>query len=65
VKKNGVTTEELTEDGTPYKKWQADLLQCPRCGFQVLTGFGYKPLAHSFEEKYDRFPTRFHFGETK
>lgn len=52
VKKNSVTVEELTEDGEPYKLWQADLFECAECGVEVITGFGQGPIAEHWQPTY-------------
>jgi hypothetical protein len=52
VVKNGVTVEELLEDGRPYKLWDADRWQCPDCGAVVITGFGQRPIAEHWEPSY-------------
>jgi hypothetical protein len=52
VKKNSVTVEELTEDGQPYKLWDADLWECPECGVEIIAGFGQGPIAEHYQEQY-------------
>jgi hypothetical protein len=52
VKKNGVTVEELLEDGAPYKLWSADLLECQDCGVEVIAGFAIRPLAEHYQPTY-------------
>jgi hypothetical protein len=52
VKKNGVTVEELTEKGEPYKLWHADLMECIECGVEVIGGFGKGPLAEHWQPDY-------------
>lgn len=52
VKKNSVTVEELTEDGAPYKLWDADLLECVECGVELIAGFGKGPLAEHWQPTY-------------
>lgn len=52
VKKNGVTVEELLEDGSPYKLWDADLLECTECGVEMISGFGRNPLAEHWQPDY-------------
>lgn len=52
VKNNGMTVEELMEDGAPYRLWDADLYQCPDCGAKVITGFGRAPLAEHYQPDY-------------
>ena len=51
-KQNSVTVEELFEDGSPYKLWDADLYFCPSCGWEVITGFGKGPIAEHYEPTY-------------
>jgi hypothetical protein len=51
-KQNAVTVEELHEDGTPYKLWEADLWACPDCGVEVITGFARLPLAEHWQPQY-------------
>ena len=52
VAQNGVTVEELTEDGAGYKLWDADRWRCPECGAEVVTGFGRAPLAEHYQPTY-------------
>lgn len=52
-KKNGVTVEELTDAGEPYKLWDADLYECADCGVEVVTGFGRVPMAEHWQPTYD------------
>lgn len=52
VKKNSVTVEELTEDGRPYKLWDADLFECVECGVEVVSGFARAPLAEHYQPTY-------------
>jgi hypothetical protein len=52
VTKNGVTVEELLEDGSPYKLWDADRWECLACGNVVITGFGRLPLAEHWHPTY-------------
>lgn len=58
-KRSGVVVEEgkpLTNDITgpwgPYKLWRADLAECPKCKFQLITGFAQRPIAEHFEKGY-------------
>jgi hypothetical protein len=52
VKQNSVTVEELLEDGTPYKLWDADLWECVDCGAEIITGFGAHPFAEHWHPTY-------------
>lgn len=53
VKQNSVAVEELFEDGTPYKLWDADLWACPECGVEIITGFGRGPIAEHWQDTYN------------
>jgi hypothetical protein len=52
VQTNSVTVEELLEDGSPYKLWDADRWECPECGNTIIGGFGTRPIAEHFEPSY-------------
>ena len=52
IEKNGVTVEELMDDGSPYKLWDADKYKCPSCGHEVISGFGRQPIAEHYQENY-------------
>jgi hypothetical protein len=52
VKQNSVTVEEQLEDGSPYKLWDADLLECVECGVEIIAGFGAAPLAEHHQPTY-------------
>jgi len=52
VLKNGVTVEELQGDGTAYRLWDADLVECPECGVRVISGFGRLPLSEHWHPDY-------------
>ena len=55
-KKTGVWVEEgMPKSGDvwgPYKLWQADLAECPNCGFELITGFGANPVREHFMPDY-------------
>jgi hypothetical protein len=51
-KKNSVTVEELTEDGSPYKLWDADLYECVECGVEIIVGFARLPIAEHYQQTY-------------
>jgi len=52
VKKNSVTVEELLEDGSPYKLWDADLFACESCGVEMIAGFGKRPISEHWHSDY-------------
>ena len=56
--KNGVTVEELLEDGASYRLWDADLLECAECGAQVIAGVARHPLAEHWQPDYAEARTR-------
>jgi len=33
----------------PYKIWCADLWVCPKCGVEIVSGFGFKSLSEHYE----------------
>ena len=46
VKTNDVAVIRiLTNPPTPWQVWNADLLACPKCGVEIVTGFGRGPFA--------------------
>ena len=34
----------------PYRIWDADLWKCPKCGFEIVTGFGQRPIAEHYQQ---------------
>lgn len=45
--KNGVWLIELFQHNTaPYSIWHADLWKCPKCGVEIVSGYGQKPTYH-------------------
>ena len=61
IKTNGVTVEELMPNGkrwAPYKLWQADLYICERCGYEVVAGFGQRPIAEHYQADYPQLVER-------
>lgn len=33
----------------PYQIWDADLWKCPKCGIEIVIGFGQQPIAEHWE----------------
>jgi hypothetical protein len=60
VQANGVTVEELLEDGQPYKLWTADLWACVECGVEIIADFGATPLAEHWDPRYPELWDRAH-----
>jgi len=50
-KKNEVIVEE-SADNCSYRIWEADLWKCPKCGTEIIAGFGSEPMAEHFEKDY-------------
>jgi hypothetical protein len=58
-RKTGVEVIETYDDGvTPYKVWQADIHECPGCGFQVVLGFGFQALSVAHEPDFQSWVDR-------
>lgn len=36
----------------PYQVWDADLWKCPKCGAEVVLGFGAGALSNHYEESF-------------
>jgi hypothetical protein len=50
-KQNDVrVVEYFLDPPQPYKLWCADLWACPKCGFEIVTGFGNNAYAEHFQE---------------
>jgi len=52
LKEMGVLVEEHRGQDLPYKIWEADLRECPGCGFQILAGFGRDRIVEHYEEEF-------------
>ena len=39
-------------DPQPYAVWDADLWKCPKCGIEVMVGFGANAISNHHEEKF-------------
>lgn len=44
-----VVVEMFQKDKDIYKIWQADLWKCPKCGTEIVYGFGDKPLMEHWQ----------------
>lgn len=62
-KKNEVIVEELAGKRS-YRIWEADLWKCPKCGTEIIAGFGLEPIAEHFEKdnRYQRILARLREG---
>jgi len=50
---NGVGVVDMAKFG-PYEIWNADLWKCPKCGIEVVGGFGKGPITRHFEDNFER-----------
>lgn len=37
---------------SPYKLWMANLFKCPKCGHEVIHGFGLSPMSEHYQPDY-------------
>ncbi len=51
--RNGVGVLDLADFG-PYALYDADLWQCPKCGMEVVGGFGIFPISRHHEADFDK-----------
>jgi len=52
MEKAGIYVKEMfRKNKEVYKLWSADLWECPRCGAQIVFGFGNNPLVHHADEE--------------
>jgi len=52
IKTGAYVIDMFLQPPQPYKIWSADVWGCPRCGKQIVQGFGSKPLYEHFEENF-------------
>lgn len=63
---NGVGVLDMVERGReqgkdatfvhyePYELYDADLWKCPKCGMEVVGGFGYNPISAHYEADFQK-----------
>ena len=55
---NGIGVLDMNDNG-PYELYDADLWKCPKCGIEIIGGFGFNPIsAHympDFKEAIERY----------
>jgi len=50
VEHSGTKVVELFQRNTmPYKVWSADKWKCPKCGIEIIAGWGARPLMEHYE----------------
>ena len=55
-RKNEVVVEEL---GIGSRRiWEADLWECPKCGTEIIVGFGLEPIMEHFQKDYRKILTK-------
>jgi hypothetical protein len=50
---NGVGVWDRNKNGTS-KLWDADKWKCPKCGVEIVVGFGYNPVACNCDEDFQK-----------
>lgn len=50
--KNGVKWVTMADFG-PYQIWDSDKWKCRKCGIEILSGFGQRPLNEHFENGFN------------
>ena len=53
-RKNDITVHVTMSDGQPYQIWSADLWECPKCGTQVVLGYGQHAWAEHYQPDFAR-----------
>lgn len=48
---NGVGVLDMADYG-PYELWDADIWKCPRCGIQMVGGFGCGPISAHYKDDF-------------
>ena len=51
--KTGELVLEMAVFG-PYKIWSGDKVKCPKCGMEVVTGWGQNPLSAHYQEGFEK-----------
>ena len=53
---NGVKVVELfCSNKMPYKVWNTDKWKCPKCGYEIISGFGNGPLMEHWQGDIESF----------
>jgi hypothetical protein len=52
--KNGVGVLDLDDTGRDYELFDADLWRCPKCGIEVVGGFGTGPIAGHYKNDFQK-----------
>jgi len=59
--KNGFGVLDVARFG-PYQLWDADLWKCPGCGFEVVLGFGCRPIIRHEDSGFEQMIARYRQG---
>lgn len=64
-KENSVAAITVNDHGQDLELWDADLWECPECGWQGVLGFGSVPLSEHFRADFAstvaKYPTKIRF----
>lgn len=44
------SNHERYREAQPYELWDADLWKCPKCGVEIVGGFGSGPISSHYED---------------
>lgn len=50
--KNGVGVLDTDGRGNDYELFDADLWKCPKCGMEVVGGFGHGPVSAHYKDDF-------------
>ncbi len=56
--KNDVCLVDLLANGDQYQIWSADKWKCPKCGYEVVEGFGARPFLHRSDDRFAEYIDR-------
>lgn len=43
-----------SEEKKPDVVYYADLFKCPKCGYEIITGFGWEPILYWFDPDFNK-----------
>ena len=56
--KNDISVLETDDRGEPYKIWSADLVWCPDCEMEFITGYGRVHICEHYMKDFDHYMAR-------
>jgi len=52
--RNGIGLLDMA-DYSPYKIWEADLYKCPKCGIEIVVGFGQQAIFAHYQDGFEGY----------